>query len=62
MRKIAILLLVPCLAQAEELSLERLQKALQAIIETEQKEPCHVISDIKVYDYYSRTVGKKNKK
>jgi len=56
MRKIAILLLIPCLVQAD-ITLDQLHEAIIALTESES-EHYHVISNVDVYDYYSRTLGK----
>jgi hypothetical protein len=55
-RKIAILLLIPCFVYAD-ISLDQLHDAIHTLTESES-EPYHVISDVEVYDYYSRTVGR----
>jgi hypothetical protein len=58
MRKLAILLLIPCFVHAD-VSLDQLHEAIRTLTESES-EPYHVISDVEVYDYYSRTVGRHN--
>ena len=59
MRKIAILMLIPCFVQAD-ISLDQLHEAIIALTEGES-EPYHVISNVEVYEYYSKTVGRHNK-
>ena len=60
MRKIVFLLVLVSgfvIAEEKKISLEQIHQAILALTESES-EPYHVISDINVYDYYSRTVGK----
>ena len=59
MRKIAILAFLPCLVHAD-VRLDQLHDAIHTLTESES-EPYHVISDVEVYDYYSRTVGRHHK-
>jgi len=60
LRKIVFLLVLVSgfvIAEEKKISLEQIHQAILALTESES-EPYHVISDINVYDYYSRTVGK----
>ena len=55
---VLILLFGSCLVRAD-VSLDQLHDAIHTLTESES-EPYHVISDVDVYDYYSRTVGRHN--
>jgi len=52
-------MLIPCFVQAD-VSIDQLHEAIIALTEGES-EHYHVISNVAVYEYYSRTVGRHNK-
>ena len=56
MRKLAILLLIPCFVHAD-VSLDQLHDAIHTLTGSES-EPYHVIDNVEVYEYYSKTVGR----
>jgi hypothetical protein len=60
MKKVLILLALSSgfvLAEEKRLSLEQIHEAIVRLTEPESK-PYHVISNVEVYDYYSRTLGR----
>jgi hypothetical protein len=54
-----MLLFGSCFVQAD-ISLDQLHEAIIALTEGES-EPYHVIDNVEVYEYYSKTVGRHNK-
>ena len=61
MRIVAFLLffLVSCLVLAEKVNIEAIQKALQCLNEERSEEPYYLIDNPEVYEYYSKTLGRK---
>ena len=56
-----LLFLISCLVQAEKISIDQLHEAIIALTEG-KSEPYHVIDNMEVYEYYSKTVGRHNKR
>jgi hypothetical protein len=60
MKKVLILLALSSgfvLAEEKRLSLEQIHEAIVSLTEA-KSDPYHVISNVEVYDYYSRTLGR----